>query len=164
VLFAIATVLALSCARSQVAVPTATIQPVQPVQPVQPTSTDPVWPTPPTPAAGKASISGMLYSYAISRALPETVFYLTEPMIADGKVAYLVMLGPRKEIGDVFGVSDQSGGFVLSNIPPGDYCLLVWAPYDWIPAETSSQTHSPLLIRLAANQALDLGMIQLPWP
>jgi hypothetical protein len=137
--------------------------PETPAQPTPPPPTSQVQPVA-SPEAGKASLSGVLYSYVLSRAIPGTVFYLTKPVVADGQALLPVLLGPRKEMGDVQGLSDPSGRFVLNNIPPGDYYLLVWAPYNWVLAETSSETRFPLLVRLVADRAQDLGTVFFPWP
>ena len=157
-LLAIVTVVVATCVRFEPA------GPAVPSQPLLPTPTTQARPAPPKPEAGKASLSGVLYSYVLSRTIPGTVFYLTTPVIIDGEAMLPILLGPKKEMGDVQGVSDQSGGFVVNNIPPGDYYLLVWAPYNWVLAETSSETHSPLLVRLVADRAEDLGTILFPWP
>jgi len=117
----------------------------------------------PIPEAGKASISGVLYSFTSDGPIPETVLYLT-PARGEAKRPPSILVGPRKELGDIQGVSDDHGQIFLNNIPPGNYYLAVWAPYDWILAVESTTDITPRLIELEPNQREALGIIYLSWP
>lgn len=117
-------------------------------------------PPPPVPESGKASISGLLYSFTGNGPIPGTVYYLT--LAGEEGEPPNILVGPKEK--DIRGVSDEHGRVVLNNIPPGSYYLVVWAPYNWILAVESEAEIQPRLIVLEPDQQLILGLIYLPWP
>lgn len=117
---------------------------------------------PPIPEPGKASVSGLLYSFTGKGPIPGTLFYLTPVGELDDPPNVLV--GPRSDQGDIRGISDDKGQIVLNNVPPGNYYLVVWAPYNWILAVESETDATPRLIILEPNQRVNLGIIYLSWP
>jgi hypothetical protein len=119
----------------------------------------------PAPESGKASISGLVYSPGVKTVIPGTPIYLT-PAVKDGDVYYIPTLfsGPKKEHGDVVGVTDASGRFAFTNVPAGVYYLATNAPYDWILAFESVEAASPLQIVVEEGDQLDLGLLYVPWP
>jgi hypothetical protein len=118
----------------------------------------------PAPQPGMASLSGALYSYTIQRAIPDTMFFLT-PAVGDNHDSMPAFLaGPDPAAGDVAGRSDGLGNFHLDSVPPGNYFLIVSAPYNWCPAETSPSDPSPLLIRLSGGDRVALSMLIISWP
>ncbi len=125
----------------------------------------PIWPTnPPPPESGKASISGTVFSYTINRLVPGTLFYLTPAAGSDHRSVPAIIIGPDEGKGDIRGTTDGKGQFVLNKVPPGNYYLVLWAPYDWVLAENSKEDNSPRLFELAANEKQQLGMVYAPWP
>lgn len=121
-------------------------------------------PQPLEPEAGKAALSGVLYTFTGNGPIPGTVFYLTPALGEEEPRPPLVLTGPHAEAGEIAGVSDTRGRFALNNIPPGNYYLVVWAPYNWILATKSDTDMDPLLITLEPDQRLDLGLVFLSWP
>jgi len=118
----------------------------------------------PTPHAGKVSLTGVLYSLSGHAPIPETIFYLT-PALGEAKQdPPSVFVGPREEQGDIQGMSDTQGGVFLDNVPPGNYYLAVWAPYNWILAVESATNPTPRLIVLQPNQRENLETVYLAWP
>ncbi len=115
---------------------------------------------PPVPAPGKASLIGILYSFTGKGPIPNTVFYL----IKNDRGLPSILVGPRETAGDIRGISDQNGRIVVNNIPPGNYYLAVWAPYNWIFAVRSERDINPILIKLSPNERLNMGIIYVPWP
>jgi len=121
-------------------------------------------PDAPIPVSGQASISGVLYSFAILRIVPDTLFYLT-PAIGDDKhTAPSVYIGPNEQIGDRVGRSDIQAQFAINDIPPGNYYLVVSAPANWAIAITAIDNLTPRLIELTAGQRLPLGIVYISWP
>jgi len=118
----------------------------------------------PPPEPGKASISGTLYSYTIERLLPETVFYLTAAVGEDSRSMPPILVGPIDEQGDIRGITDLNGQFAINDIPPGNYFLIAWAPYNWAPAEISDVEQRARLIELEVSQREALGILYLSWP
>lgn len=119
---------------------------------------------PPAPGPGKASISGVLYTFTGKGPIPGTAFYLIPAGDGDQSEPPPAMMGIREENKDVSGQSDNQGRIVLNNIPPGRYYLAVWAPYNWIVAVESDVNPTPRLIVLEPDQRLNLGVIYLSWP
>jgi len=74
------------------------------------------------------------------------------------------LVGPREEQGDISGTSDGKGWIALNDIAPGNYFLVVWAPYNWILASESEVDDTPRLITLEPDQQLNLGVIHVSWP
>jgi len=118
----------------------------------------------PPPEEGLASLSGALYSYTIHAVIAETMFYLTPAGGENRDSLPPFIAGPREENGDITGRSDPYGNFAFDDIPPGSYFLIVFAPYNWCPAERSPGDGAALLIRLAAGDRLALGVVYVSWP
>ncbi len=118
----------------------------------------------PLPAVGKASVSGVLYSCNLLKVIPETSFYLVFVPEDSNLEPPVVLPGPRPELGDIRGVSDDRGRITLNDVPPGRYYLAVWAPYNWILAVESPTNLTPRVIVLEPNQRKVLGIIYVPWP
>lgn len=118
----------------------------------------------PVPAPGKASISGVIYSYTISRITPGTMFYLTHGVGPDNRQMPQFLVGPSDSSGDIRGQTNDRGEFTLNNIPPGNYYLIVWAPANWPEADISPTNPTPRLIELHENQKQPLGVVYVGWP
>jgi hypothetical protein len=118
----------------------------------------------PEPAAGMAALSGALYSYTVKNIIPETMFYLTKAQGDQHDSMPPFLGGPDPARGDIIERSDLYGNFQLNDVPPGSYFLVVSAPYNWCPAETSPDDSAPRLIRLAAGDRLALGIVYVSWP
>jgi len=121
--------------------------------------------TPPQDApqsdTGKASISGTLYSFVTSKVIAQTLLYLTKAYGTDNRSVPPVLIGPEPSRGDITEVSDEKGHFFVKNIPPGNYFLIVAAPFSWSLAVTSSD-RTPLLIELKPDQKQSLGIVYVP--
>ena len=120
----------------------------------------------PTPAvaSGRAGLTGYLYTLTGSGPIPGTVFYLTPARGPTKEDPPRVLVGPSPELGDVRGQSDEQGRFVLTDVPPGNYFLAVWAPYNWVLAHESETDLTPRLIVLEPGKWHDLGRIEMVWP
>jgi hypothetical protein len=116
------------------------------------------------PVSGKASLSGVLFSYTLSQVVPDTRFYLTPAVGKDKNEVPSILLGPNPNDGDYSGFSDQKGDIEINNIEPGNYYLIIWSPITWAIAEMSDQNQKPLLIILEPNQRRKLGVIYVSWP
>ena len=115
-----------------------------------------------SPQPGYSSICGILQStYMDPPFIPKTAFYLTR---ASEVGLPAIITGPNIEMGDIQGVSDESGKILLNNVPPGNYYILVWAPYNWIIAVQSPEDLTPRLFALEPDRQHVLGIIYVPWP
>lgn len=118
----------------------------------------------PVPVDGKASISGVLYSSRTGAVIPDTMFYLTPAVGPERRSMPSILIGPEESQGDIRGQTDGSGKFALNDITPGNYFLIVWAPYNWPEANNSATDLSPRLTELKANQREPLGIVYVGWP
>ncbi len=148
--------------------PTRQVSPLRQESPLAPVSSVPLPDTPldaPSPLPGKASISGVIYSYTIFQTIPGTPFYLTKAVGNDKQSMPFVLIGPNDEVGDIRGESDAKGQFALNGIPPGNYFLIIWnPPYDWEPGVKSLEDHAARLIQLEAGEKKPLGVVYVSWP
>jgi hypothetical protein len=116
----------------------------------------------PPPKAGKAAICGVLRStYMDPPNIPKTAFFF---MRAKETGLPAILTGPNVERGDIQGVSDERGEISLDDIPPGNYYIVVWAPYTWVLAVQSPEDLTPRLVVLEADKRYMLGIIYVPWP
>lgn len=83
---------------------------------------------------------------------------------ADNRDLPPAFIGPEQNRGDIAGISDEKGHFFVKNIPPGNYFLVVSAPFSWSLAVVSDKDFAPLLIELGPDQKQPLGIIYVSWP
>jgi hypothetical protein len=118
----------------------------------------------PAPTAGKAVLGGSLYSFTTKVLVPDTLVYLTPAVGQDHDVVPAIITGPDEAQGDVRGQSNMGGQFVIIDIPPGNYFLVVATPLNWVVAVTDEGSKTPLLIELTADKTKSLGVVYLSWP
>lgn len=116
------------------------------------------------PSDGKASISGMIYSFTSKMMLPETKIFLTKALGVENSPPP-VLMSPDESIGDIIGWTQMDGQFQINDIPPGKYYLIVWGPdVSSIVVNLSSENYSPLLFTLLPNGQYNLGVLNVSWP
>jgi hypothetical protein len=117
----------------------------------------------PAPADGQSVVSGVLYSMNASMLVPGTLLYLTPATGPEKRSVPPIISGPDDANGDIRGMSNEKAQFVLVDVPPGNYYLVVSSGMNWSLAQ-SADTQQPQLIQLAADNAVDLGIVYLSWP
>ncbi len=132
--------------------------------PVSPLPTVVIDPSLPEPSKGTATVAGELYSFVFHKPIPGTVFYFTPAQGANKDEPPIAFFGAREEYGDVSGLSDEEGRFVIEDMPPGKYFLAVWAPYSWILAVEQEQSRVPRLFIIEPDQRLNFGRLFFDWP
>jgi hypothetical protein len=140
------------------------IQAAQPVSnsPISPSPTPTPAPTLARPAPGEAAIQGKLIVTGTQQPLSETVFYLT-PGIGEQGDEPPVALGAI-QAQDIQGRTEMDGSFVLTDVPPGNYYMVIWAPLNWSILPEPDQDETPRLLELEAGQTLNLGEMVIIWP
>jgi hypothetical protein len=111
------------------------------------------------------SIAGVVYSYGTREAVFGTSYYLAVAQQVEGEyVPPEVNFGPRPEMGDISGRTNELGQMQLDNVPPGTYYMLLWSVYNWLSVYESQGAAAPLLITVEEGDQLDLGVIYANWP
>ena len=118
----------------------------------------------PQPEAGKASLSGIIFSHTIGRVLPKTNLYLTHGFGPEDKDFPPALIGPLESKGDIQATTDENGIFTLNSVLPGNYYLVVEAPYNWSVMQVSDLDSKPRLLKLMADQSYALGVVFVSWP
>ena len=116
------------------------------------------------PESGKGAIGGVLYSFTINILLTDTNYYLTPSVGDDENKLFPILVGPIEENGDISGITDVNGYINLTNINPGNYFLIVEAPYNWSVAVNSPTDQEPYLIQVSENEKKALGILYVSWP
>ncbi len=112
---------------------------------------------PPESAAGFGSISGLLIDGNNNIVMTNTnIFLYHSSSVEDGKLPP-VLVSSNPENGDISGITDNTGQFKFTNIPPGKYFLIV--SIDLSPIYGSSAAAQPLLIEIGANSNINLGIV-----
>jgi hypothetical protein len=75
-----------------------------------------------------------------------------------------LLIGPEEQNGDIHGTTDLLGQINLDDVPPGNYYLIVWAPYNWSIAENTPSEQRPRLIELNQGDREALGVLYVSWP
>lgn len=112
-------------------------------------------------AEGQAAFTGIAYSVRFENAIPETAWYMVPAKSLDTP---LVLAGPEADEAKYSGKSGADGRITVENLEPGDYFLVIWAPYGWIPAATAPDGEVPLVISMKAGEQRDFGQLLFPWP
>jgi hypothetical protein len=118
----------------------------------------------PDPLPGKASISGIVYSYTTNMIIPKTQGYLTRGKGSDHKQIPPLFVGPLEDQLDIVFTTDENGYFELNNIPPGNYFLAIWAPYTYSVMQVSNTDPTYRMIELLADSKDPLGIVYVSWP
>jgi hypothetical protein len=120
--------------------------------------------TAPKPDAGKASISGLMFSIRNLAPVPGTPIYMTKGIGKNNRQLSPVLVGPDPTVGDIVLRSDDQGRFELNNIEPGNYYLIMFPPNDIVPLEIGMTERAPKLVEVSADQQLALGVLYVVWP
>jgi hypothetical protein len=128
-----------------------------------PTSTGPVptvITTIPAPAADTAVVTGVVFSTNMNAPLSQIGIYLGEYMYLTPGPEYMVTM---RQQSSPHTIADSNGRFLIADVPPGKYPLLLWTPFNSyvVPDETGEKE---LVVEVVAGEVIDLGELQIAWP
>ena len=109
----------------------------------------------PDPVPGMASVTGVLINFSSSTLMKKVDIYLTKAVGQDQNQVPPILAGAFEERGDVKAITNEYGQFTFSDIPPGNYFLVLSMDLSLISVADAITT--PLLIRLKPDTTLSLG-------
>ena len=118
----------------------------------------------PKPESGKGSVSGTIFSFTTRIILADTMFYLTPAMGPEDKDLPPALFGPQEESGDIVGKTDEKGQFSLTNVPPGNYFLIVEAPMNWAVGLEEGKESAARMLTIEEGKKYPLGVVFVSWP
>jgi hypothetical protein len=92
------------------------------------------------------------------------MFFLIRAVGEDNRQVPPVIFGPQTDKGDVQAQTNEKGQFVLDDVAPGNYYMVVWSPSGWVLGVGASSDVQPLLLELKPNQRTSLDIVYLAWP
>lgn len=109
-----------------------------------------------------ASIQGVVHVLSDNTVINKGLLYLKIVNNKDTKVPSLILGDPRLDDGDIIGVTNEEGFFIIDNILPGEYYIVVQYPPYWTLVQKSAQVSDPLIISLQPNADIKLGDLYIP--
>jgi hypothetical protein len=118
----------------------------------------------PTASADTAVVHGIVREIDTKKALSEDqgvdIFLAQVLHTADNSMSISSLdktSAPRSD-------PDKDGVFVFSNIPPGEYAVVIRGPISEVVARQTSDLSKDLVITVSAGQTLDLGEVLTKYP
>ncbi len=112
-------------------------------------------------SASTGAVKGRLISKTHNVPLQNLIIYLGNLVPLEPGPGYLVVIdyntSPQSPL-------DPAGYFVMPNVTPGTYGLVVWAPFKGQILMDTMQADKQLLVTITAGQVVDLGDIFVDWP
>ena len=122
-------------------------EPPEPTTDVTPTQT-----AVPTPASDTAVVAGTVETEDLGDPMQGVQVFLGEP-IGSGSEEPVFGLDPASAPG---AQTDVEGHFVISDVPPGDYGIILWSPVNSILAR-DPETGDALRVSVDAGDVVDVG-------
>lgn len=113
----------------------------------------------PTLGPGIGVVVGAVEVEGLDEPMSGVPVFLGEPIGSDSD-APLFGLEPSTAPG---ATTDQRGGFVITDVTPGDYVIILWNPVNSIMAR-DFETGEPLVISVGAGEVVDIGKLSEPRP
>lgn len=114
----------------------------------------------PAPGEDTGIVTGVVFSTNVNAPLSSVGVYLGEYMYMTPGPDYMVTM---REQGSPHTLADSNGRFVIDNVPPGKYPLLLWTPFNSkvVPDEKHEKE---LVVTVEAGKVTDLGEIRIEFP
>ncbi|MHB8132810.1 MAG: hypothetical protein ACYDH1_01190 [Anaerolineaceae bacterium] len=133
--------------------------------PGYPVGTDDITPTRtqvviPTPNSTTGVVSGKLLTLADNTPITFTSVYLGEKLFLSNGTDYLITL---QEKSSPHGETDQNGVFVISDVPAGEYIILLFTPRKSTPV-IDEETGKEVTVLVETNVLLELPTYKVSWP
>jgi hypothetical protein len=114
----------------------------------------------PTPEEDAGVVIGEVFSVTADSPLAGQAIYLGERVPLSPGPGYLVTI---QQQASPHVISDEKGRFVFSDIPPGDYPILVWTPFNsYVVPDAKGKRELSVVVE--AGKITNLGRIEINWP
>jgi hypothetical protein len=116
----------------------------------------------PTPAPSRAAVAGRIIATSATGRPTEglNIFFGTKLPLTPGP-DFLINFSPENSPKSKL---DQDGYFAISNLPPGEYSLVIWTPHNSFMIGEKQYPEKILFFRVIAGQQLDLGEMEAKLP
>lgn len=133
----------------------------QPSSAPTPSGSDPtVITTLPAPGTDTGIVTGSVFSTNVNAPLSSVGVYLGEYMYLTPGPDYMITM---REQGSPHTLADANGRFVIDKVPPGEYPLLLWTPFNSKVVPDAEGTKE-LIVTVEAGKVTDLGEIRIEFP
>jgi hypothetical protein len=113
----------------------------------------------PSPAADSGVVTGRIIVESSGAPLVGVVVYLGEILPLDPGEEYLVTL---EEQASPHASIDENGRFIITDIPPGDYPIIVWTPMrSQVLADPDGELEFSVSVQ--AGEVIDIGVFAVDW-
>lgn len=116
--------------------------------------------TVPAPGKDTGVVTGIAFSTKMNAPLPQVGVYLGEYMYLTPGPHYLVTI---REQGSPHTMSDDQGRFVIDQVPPGKYPLMLYTPFNSL-VIPDAKGEKELVVEVKAGQVTDVGEIKAAFP
>lgn len=113
----------------------------------------------PTPVPEMGVVVGVVEMEEVGRPMSGVPVYLGEP-IGSSSGAPLFAMDPSRA---PHAEADAAGRFVIADVEPGDYVLILWNPVNSIMAR-DIDTGEPLVFSVEPGEVVDVGVVREPRP
>jgi len=112
----------------------------------------------PTPSADSGVVSGKLLGKTDDQPYIAPGLYLGKLIRSNQEDSDTPPLIGISTGSDPKAIQANDGTFVFTDVPPGEYVLIIWAPMSIVPI-TDPETQSELIVTIEAGDAVDLGTV-----
>lgn len=113
----------------------------------------------PTPGSETGVVVGSVEVEGSGDPMGAVQVFLGQPVGSDSEAAFFG-LDPSNAPGTE---ADEHGHFIIPDVPPGDYVVILWNPVNSILARDRS-TQEPLVLSVGAGEVVDVGRLTEPRP
>lgn len=116
----------------------------------------------PAPGAGTGVVIGQLLTPDLDGQPYITDLFLGDTIYGDGQKEAPPIIS-FSETESLVGIQNkQTGEFVFSDVPPGEYALIVWTPI-FSMVVLDQETQQEVIFEVQSGETIDLGAISIPW-
>lgn len=118
-------------------------------------------PSVPTPLKGTGTIVGQIASTASEKSATGFYLYLANLLPLTPGPGHLITIDPERSPKTIVSVN---GRFIISNVTPGQYALVLWLPRDSRFIADPNNPEQELIVSVTSGEIVDLGILRVSLP